>query len=249
MPEQPQPGRFLDVWIQETNTVYRQVPFSVVTDWVQQSRLLPEDRVRSPGAKDWIPVSKMPQVTPYVPKAEPFRADDQAEAMAPVELDVHVGTGHRRHEESDDDPDMIPLIDISLVLLVFFMMTATVAGAGAFLAVPEVTYLSLDYTPDMLWIAVRKDADDPTKYTYAVGKGENGPTAETTWGTLDQTLGELQSMTGDKLYDIRIMADKSLPYATVEDLTLGVERLRPRGADKSHGIRNIRAAVQEKTQQ
>jgi biopolymer transport protein ExbD len=246
MPE-PQ-GRFLDVWIQETNTVYRQVPFSVVTDWVQQSRLLPEDRVRAVGAKEWVPVAKMPMMTPYVPKAEPFRADDQAEAMAPVEMDVQVGTGRRHHGESDDDPDMIPLIDISLVLLVFFMMTATVAGAGAFLAVPEVTYLSLDYTPDMLWIAVRKDSDDPNKYVYSVGKGETGPTGESTWGSMDQTVGELQSMTQDKLYDVRIMADKSLPYHIVEDLTVEVEKLRPRGPNKGHGIRGLKAAVQERTQ-
>ena len=26
--------RFLDVWIVETNTVYQEVPFEVVTDWL-----------------------------------------------------------------------------------------------------------------------------------------------------------------------------------------------------------------------
>jgi hypothetical protein len=65
---------------------------------------------------------------------------------------------------------------------------------------------------------------------------------------MDQTVGELQSMTQDKLYDVRIMADKSLPYHIVEDLTVEVEKLRPRGADKSHGIRGLKAAVQERTQ-
>ena len=37
--------------------------------------------------------------------------------------------GSRRRDDEDDDVDMIPLIDISLVLLIFFMMTATVAGS------------------------------------------------------------------------------------------------------------------------
>ena len=41
--------RFLDVWIVETNTVYKEVPFTVVSDWVQQGRLLEDDRITSPG--------------------------------------------------------------------------------------------------------------------------------------------------------------------------------------------------------
>ena len=32
--------RFLDVWIVESNTVYQEVPFEVVADWLQQGRLL-----------------------------------------------------------------------------------------------------------------------------------------------------------------------------------------------------------------
>jgi hypothetical protein len=28
-----------DVWVVETNTVYKQVPYTVVTDWAQQGRL------------------------------------------------------------------------------------------------------------------------------------------------------------------------------------------------------------------
>ena len=44
------PKRFLDVWIIESNTVYREVPFTVVADWIQQGRLLEDDMLR-PGAK------------------------------------------------------------------------------------------------------------------------------------------------------------------------------------------------------
>ena len=29
-----QKRRFIDVWIVESNTVYREVPFTVVTDWI-----------------------------------------------------------------------------------------------------------------------------------------------------------------------------------------------------------------------
>lgn len=38
--------RYLDVWIVETNAVYKEVPFDVVSDWVQQGRLLEDDMVK-----------------------------------------------------------------------------------------------------------------------------------------------------------------------------------------------------------
>ena len=41
--------RFLDVWIVESNTVYQEVPFEVVCDWVQQGRLLADDMVKPSG--------------------------------------------------------------------------------------------------------------------------------------------------------------------------------------------------------
>ena len=39
--------RFIDVWLVETNTVYKEVPFAVVTDWVQQGRVLEALRLRA----------------------------------------------------------------------------------------------------------------------------------------------------------------------------------------------------------
>ena len=46
----------LDVWIVESNTVYKEVPFSVVSDWVQQGRLLEDDKLNSSGKKEWARV-------------------------------------------------------------------------------------------------------------------------------------------------------------------------------------------------
>src|SRR5712692_2739605 len=120
--------RFIDVWIVETNTVYKEVPYTVVADWVQQGRLLENDKLRPSGTADWFSVGEMPAFAAYLPKAEPFRAEDQAEALERVEVDF---AWKPRRGDDEDDPDMIPLIDVSLVLLIFFMMTATVsAGAG-----------------------------------------------------------------------------------------------------------------------
>ena len=39
----------LDVWIVEGNTVYKEVPYAVVTDWLQQGRLLEDDKAKPSG--------------------------------------------------------------------------------------------------------------------------------------------------------------------------------------------------------
>jgi biopolymer transport protein ExbD len=118
----------LDVWILETNTVYKAVPFMVVADWIQQGRLLDDDMVRAGGKGDWTPIAGTPALAAYLPRAEPRRADDKAEALEPVGLNLD---WKRPPQEEDDDVDMVPLIDVSLVLLIFFMMTAAAGALGA----------------------------------------------------------------------------------------------------------------------
>ena len=120
--------RFLDVWIIESNTVYKEVPFAVVADWVQQGRLLADDMIKPSGTKDWFKLGASPEMAPYLPKVTPHRPDDQAEALEPVMLDFAY---KRPREDEDDDVDMIPLIDVSLVLLIFFMLTASAAAVAS----------------------------------------------------------------------------------------------------------------------
>src|SRR4051794_16651008 len=107
--------QFLDVWIIESNTVYREVPFTVVCDWVQQGRLLEVDNVRRSGTADWKRIGDINAFAAFLPKLEPTRADDQAEALDRVEFEFDWKQKHAEHE--DDEVDMIPLIDVSLVLL------------------------------------------------------------------------------------------------------------------------------------
>ena len=121
--------QFLDVWIIESNTVYREVPFTVVCDWVQQGRLLEADNVRRSGTADWKRIGEVNAFAAFLPKAEPTRADDHAEALDRVEFEFE--WKHKRAEHEDDEVDMIPLIDVSLVLLIFFMLTASGVGAAS----------------------------------------------------------------------------------------------------------------------
>jgi hypothetical protein len=50
----------LDVWFIQTNIVYRGVPYSVVTDWLRQGRLLGEDQLRRSGTDQWTKISTVP---------------------------------------------------------------------------------------------------------------------------------------------------------------------------------------------
>jgi biopolymer transport protein ExbD len=216
--------RFLDVWIVETNTVYREVPFTVVADWVQQGRLLEDDMLRPSGTAQWFKVGAAPDFHAYLPHPEPFRADDQAEALEPVQLDF---AWKRRPPDDDEDVDMIPLIDISLVLLIFFMMTATVVVGTGFINTPEADFATtISADSNMLWIGIDRDrADEPV---YSLGQGNLGPaegdrklTESEVLNRLDDRLQGLNGPVG-----VRIAADQDLRYEIVQRLTIELEKRR-----------------------
>lgn len=159
--------RFLDIWIVESNTVYREVPYTVVADWVQQGRLLEDDMLRPSGTAEWYRLGASPEFQPYLPREEPARPQDQAEALEPVEIDV---PWKRRHDEEEDDPDMIPLIDVSLVLLIFFMITTTTAGAVSAFMTPAAYYGLRTSNPDLLAIGIDCDENrEPARYAIGLG--------------------------------------------------------------------------------
>jgi biopolymer transport protein ExbD len=64
---------------------------------------------------------------------------------------------------------MIPLIDVSLVLLIFFMLTASAAVAGVFVNTPETRYGSVADSSNAIRIDIAVDkAGDPI-YSVAIG--------------------------------------------------------------------------------
>ncbi len=158
--------RFLDVWIVETNTVYKEVPFAIVSDWVQQGRLLEDDRTKPSGTKDWFRLGDTPDLTPYLPRPEPHRPTDEAEALEPVMLDF---TYKRPQEEDDDDVDMIPLIDVSLVLLIFFMLTAGAATYSSTINTPQAEVGDLIEDPSGMRIDISVEKDGTPVYSLGMG--------------------------------------------------------------------------------
>jgi biopolymer transport protein ExbD len=167
--------RFLDVWIIESNTVYREVPYTVVADWVQQGRLLEDDMLRPSGTAEWFKVGAMPAFAAYLPKAEPMRVEDQAEALETVQVDF---TWKKPHDDDEGDVDMIPLIDVSLVLLVFFMMTATASGIAALIKTPQTEYSNHGGGNNSILINVNLEGAGGDRVpVYSLSVGDAAPAA------------------------------------------------------------------------
>jgi biopolymer transport protein ExbD len=228
--------RFLDVWIVESNTVYREVPVTVVMDWTQQGRLLADDMLRPSGTEKWQRLGDTRALAAFLPKSEPMRADDQAEALEPVEVDF---TWKRSSSEEDDDPDMIPLIDISLVLLIFFMMTSAVVVASSRINVPGVENPAGLSAPGSLWIGIDRKPDGSP--VYSLGEGERGAAEGdqdlTEAQVLQKVAARVKALSGA---EVRITGDKLLPYEVIKRMTVELEPYRRQGY-----IKTIRAEVSE----
>src|SRR5262249_39007306 len=145
-----------------------------------------------------------------------------------------------RRGDEDEDVDMIPLIDVSLVLLIFFMMTATVGGGAALIPTPKARHTNqVAHTP--YWIGVNCPLD-------AAGRPEREPRGERVivdslgqgdkpaepgaqnLRTREELLKHLDRLVspGDRA-EVRIKANPVLPYEVVRDLTVALESRKARG--------------------
>ena len=216
--------RFLDVWIVEIQKVYREVPYNVVVDWVQQGRLLEDDRLRPSGTAEWMRLGDYHDLQPFLPRPTKHRAEDEAEALEPVQLDFSY---KKRHDEEDDDVDMIPLIDVSLVLLVFFMMTAAGGAASIFIQTPEAKFGSIA-PPEGMMLGIDLVDEGGTRVpVYSIWEDNTPPKPE----DRDlRTLNELLQKIDERLkasqreFEVTINANADVKSGLVRQLTAELEK-------------------------
>ena len=162
-----------DVWYVQADTVYKNVPYSVVTDWADQGRLARTDKVRRAGVDEpWTLIKDHSQIGDFLyRRGEAVDvAAEQAEQLAPIEMDSH---WPKSPADDDDDVDMIPLIDISLVLLIFFMMTAAVSTMSP-TGVPEMKYAAaLEDGSNTITVVVDKRPNDEVSLALRVGNSQS----------------------------------------------------------------------------
>lgn len=224
-----------NVWIVGSNTVYRGVPFTVVCDWIQEGRLLPRDCVRTPDEQNWHYLSDMGLFQPYFPQKDTMpKADDAAEAYAPIEMEFQPREG----EAEDEDPDMIPLIDISMVLLVFFMMTSSALLADSpDVAIPEAKVAYAAEKQGSLFVTVL--FNKTKEYRYRIGAPEKGVSEaeRNRWKTgvtqdqleaaLDTGLNKVRKEFRGEVKKVIITADKDVPFEVIQSkLQIPIEQQR-----------------------
>jgi biopolymer transport protein ExbD len=217
--------RFLDVWIIEGNTVYKEVPFDVAADWVQQGRLLEGDMLRPSGTSEWTALGSMREFAVYLPKpaAEP-EIESQVEPMEPIETGFH---WKRKTDDEDSEVDMIPLIDVSLVLLIFFMLTTNpeTSAAGPQIATPPAVYGTVVNAPDEVWVGInltKNAAGDPVQ-VYSLGVGSKADARNL--ATRQELLDHLAALLANKdQVDLTIDANSEVPSGDVRDLTVALEQ-------------------------
>jgi biopolymer transport protein ExbD len=131
---------------------------------------------------------------------------------------------------------MIPLIDISLVLLIFFMMTMTVAAISR-IQVPDADHpSSIETDPGVIRIDI--DLQDG-KYFYAIGLGTQGPVPEDDKLTSDV---QLKARLDERLKavtvppKVRIAAHGDVPYEIVGEVLNALEERRVRQQISEYAI-------------
>ncbi|MCI0702999.1 MAG: biopolymer transporter ExbD [Planctomycetia bacterium] len=248
------PAKAFDVWFVVANTVYKGVPYTVVADWTQQGRLAATDMVRPTGTKlAWVTVGEHELLADYIPRAvatkqvvaEPAVALAATDALNLPEVSADSPTPpteqrvqlpdpepppRRSRAYEDDEVDMIPLIDISMVLLVFFIMIQA-AGALAPVDVPEMSYAGqLSADPDAITITIEKLNTEDVYYSVRVGQAnpkathDKLPTPEAAIAALKDALVGVT-----RPPEVRIACRKELPRERVYEIRRMLEPLRKDG--------------------
>ena len=219
------PPKSFDVWFVTANTVYKAVPYNVVADWTGQGRLGAADRLRPAGTEGaWKPVSEWPLIADYLPRPVVTAVPDPVAVGEPISLpDAPEEAGlirSKREAEDDNEVDMIPLIDISMVLLVFFIMMSA-AGALSPVDVPEMTFAGeLKTDAEAITISIEKKPNGEDVF-YTVREGAQ-PAKKGLDNLSDaEALRELDNILTTRVRppEVRLACEKDLPSKLVHELS------------------------------
>jgi biopolymer transport protein ExbD len=152
--------------------------------------------------------------------ASPDRLFEEGIAQQEAEeLFEHAPVPLFRRSDDDEEVDMVPLIDISMVLLVFFIMIRA-AGALAPVDVPEMRYAgSLATDPEAITIVIDKYNEEQVYYAVRHGTAAPKPshdllpTPEAAMRALDEILA-----TVSRPPEVRVACHKDLPYERIVEL-------------------------------
>ena len=117
-------------------------------------------------------------------------------------------------DEVMNEINMTPLVDVMLVLLIIFMVTAPLIQQGVQVNLPEVRAKSVDADEQKLVLSIKADR------TLWLGAGDEA--ARVPPERLEDLL--RANARAQKEKELFLMADKALPYGVVVDVMATVQR-------------------------
>ena len=116
--------------------------------------------------------------------------------------------------QSLSEINVTPLVDVMLVLLIIFMVTAPLIQQGVEVKLPEATAKAIDAEEQKLVLSIRADR------SVYLGTGDDA--ARIPFDRLEEKLrANARAMKDKELY---LMADRSLPYGFVVEVMATVQR-------------------------
>jgi len=129
-----------------------------------------------------------------------------------------VSTDHK--EQMRSEPNVVPLCDVLLVLLIIFMIVTPLIQKGVDVRLPNAQFtVSMPENPDVV-LAIKKDVRDPKGFLLYVNQDK------VTMETLQNALEEAFLTVADK--KLYLKADSELEYGNIVDL---IEIIRGSGIE------------------
>ena len=140
------------------------------------------------------------------------------------------GWGQRKRRQSDIDLDITPMIDVTFLLLIFFMVTSTMQPPN------------LDVPPAKHGIGV--DSGETTIITVKSPKNVGGgePVIRLAAGgtaTLEEVRLEVERAVGERRYNVVIKADREVPHGFIQQIARTINTIE--GVRFYYGVRDKQA--------